>query len=683
LALLLLLAAGTAYVLARFHLPSLLGYLVAGLALGAGGTGVITQVHFVRALGDLGVILIMFGLGLDFELDRLRRTATLSILVGVASVVFTFVAINGVALLLGLTPLASLFLASALSICGSAVNLKILGDLGHLKREYGAGIATTIVVTDIAAVLLLTALSGVALGGGFEAGAIWISLLKTLAFLVLAPAFGFLVVPRLLNVVARGTRSPEAILVTVLALCFGGAVVSQQMGFSLALGAFVVGMTASEARSIHRIEEMTKPLEHIFGTLFFFSVGLTADVRQALPLWPMVVILVFLIVITKLVSVSSVTFLKGRNGIVALASAWALVPIGEFAFVIVNEGVRLGVLQPSSLAIVVVVCLLTSALAVVGLRNTNRTVTAMAERLPAGALNFMTLLQLRASAGAAVPGLAQVTAGYGPARPAVPQEREADRERLWHETQEIVIHAVIVIALVLSLSGLAGYLRERFPTLLGFPLALAGLAVVLCAPSAVIIFRSGHDVSRLASEAIAHRFPGVDPRMMRGTLLAASTFLLVVLLEAALFPLVVVRLREYKTPALVIAGSLTVIAGLALWSSVLRLQRGIAGLVRHSLATAASRESAPKAARPRADRTMIVSLPVPADSWIVGKALQDIDLETETGVTVLGVEREDTWMGRPVAAIVVRSADEIVIIGSDEERMRAGLLVGTRDKRAG
>ena len=78
---------------------------------------------------------------------------------------------------------------------------------------------------------------------------------------------------------------------------------------------------------------------------------------------------------------------------------------------------------------------------------------------------------------------------------------------------------------------------------------------------------------------------------------------------------------------------------------------------------------------------MIVSLPVPADSWIVGKALQEIQLETETGVTVLGVERDETWMGRPVGAVVVRGADEIVVIGSDEERMRAGLLVGSRRPR--
>src|SRR5262249_4438003 len=275
LALLLVLAAGTAYLLARVHVPPLLGYLVAGLLLGQGGIGIITQVDFVRALGDLGVILIMFGLGLDFEMDRLRHAATLSILAGVASVVLTFVAVNGACLLLGLSPLAALFLASALSICGTAVNLKILSDLGHLKREYGSGIATTIVVTDIIAVLLLTSLSGVALGGGLGTGAIWLSLLKTLAFLVLPPAFGLLIVPRILNAVAGGTRSREAILITVLALCFGMAVLSQRLGFSLALGSFVVGVTASGTRVIHRIEEMTKPLEHIFGTLFFFSVGLT------------------------------------------------------------------------------------------------------------------------------------------------------------------------------------------------------------------------------------------------------------------------------------------------------------------------------------------------------------------------------------------------------------------------
>jgi len=691
LALLLLLAAGTAYVLARLHVPPLLGYLVAGLALGPSGAALITQVDFVRALGDLGVVLIMFGLGLDFELDRLRRTATMSVLAGVASVLFTFVAINGAALLFGLSPLAALFTAAGLSICGTAVNLKILGDLGHLKREYGAGIATTIVVTDILAILLLITLSGVALGGELAAPqALWVSLLKTAAFLVLAPAIGFWLVPRALDMVARGTRSREALLVTVLALCFGGALVSQRLGFSLALGAFVVGMSASEARLVHRIEEMTKPLEHIFGTLFFFSVGLTADVRQALPLWPAVLSFVALIVVTKLVSVSSVTFVRGRNGMVALASAWALVPIGEFSFVIVAEGVRLGVLGPSSLAIAVVVCLLTSGLAVLGLRTTGRAVTAMVKLLPASALNLVTLLQLRASAATAVPGLTEVTAGLEPPRPPLPDRHEDDRHRLWREAQEIVIHAVIVITLVLGLSGLADYLRARFPELLGFPLALGGLAIVLCAPSAGIIFRSGDDVARLVSEAIAHRFPGVDARVMRGTLLAASTFLLVLFLEAAFFPLVVVRLRGYGTPALIVAGAITLVVGLVLGRSVLRLQSGIAGLVRHSLtAAAAAREPAPlpaPAARgphphSTSARTMIVSLPVPADSWIVGKALQEIQIETETGVTVLGVERDETWMGRPVGAVVVRGADEIVVIGSDEERMRAGLLVGSRRPR--
>ena len=705
LALLLTLAAATAYVLSRLHVPPVLGYLAAGLLVGSGGLGIITQLDFVHALGELGVVLIMFGLGLDFEIKRLRRNAALSILAGVASVLLTFIAVNAAALLIGFSPMQALFLAAGLSICGTAVNLKILNDLGHLKREYGAGIATTIVVTDIVAVLLLTALSGIAQSGGLAPAAVAESLLKTAAFLVLVPTLGFLVVPRVLNAVARATRSREALLVTVLALCFGVAMLSQRLGFSLALGAFIVGMTASEARVIHPIEEMTKPLEHIFGTLFFFSVGLSANVHDALPQWPTVILFIVLIVATKLLSVSTVTFLRGRNGIVALASAWGMVPVGEFTFVIINEGVRIHVLSPSMIAVAVMACLATSALAVVGLRTVPRAVTAMVRLLPASSLNFMTLLQLRASAAAAVPGLAAVT-GEAPAA-ATPATRESRRVR--RQVQEIGIHAVIIITVVLSLTGLAGYLRDHFPEWFGFPLALAVMAAVLSAPSAFFIFRSGADVARVVSEALAARLPSVDARMLQGALLAASTFFLLLFLEVAFLPLVIVHLRDYSAPALVVAGSLTLILGYSLWRSIHRLQTGVVGLVRQTLATAARdtptsqfprpvvAKDGPSASEEKTGlyrrpmfggkaaipsyRTMIVSLPVPANSWLVGKNLDETGLEEQTGVTVLGIEREEIWMGRPVGAVNLEASDEIVVIGSEGERLQAmRLLAGESDE---
>jgi hypothetical protein len=398
--------------------------------------------------------------------------------------------------------------------------------------------------------------------------------------------------------------------------------------------------------------------------------------------------------------VSTVTFLRGRNGLVALASAWAMVPVGEFTFVIVNEGVRLGVLSSGTVAVAVLVCLATSILAVAGLRTTPRAVTAMVRLLPASVLNFMTLLQLRASAAAAVPGLAAVAGESEPS----PGQPSPDGRRLRRQVQEIGIHAVIIVTVVLSLTGLAGYLRGNYPQWFGFPLALAVVAAVLCAPSAFFIFRNGADVARTVSVALAQRIPTVDARMLQGALLAASTFLLLLFLEAAFLPLVIVHLRDYSAPALVIAGSLTLILGYSLWRSVRRLHTGIVGLVRSTLATAARDTSTRHFPRPvvakdgpsaseektgiyrrpvfggRAAavpsyRTMIVSLPVPADSWLIGKNLEETGLEELTGVTVLGIEREEVWMGRPVGAVSLQTADEIVVIGSEGERMLAMRLM--------
>jgi hypothetical protein len=232
---------------------------------------------------------------------------------------------------------------------------------------------------------------------------------------------------------------------------------------------------------------------------------------------------------------------------------------------------------------------------------------------------------------------------------------------------------------------------------------------VLSAPSVFFIFRNGADVARAVSVALASRLPAVDARVLQGALLAASTFLLLLFLEAAFLPLLIVHLRDYSTAALAVAGTLTLILGFSLWRSVRRLHSGIVGLVRTTLAHA-SRDT-PTSQFPRpviakdgpssseektgaykrpvfggrttvpSYRTMIVSLPVPAGSWLVGKNLDETGLEEQTGVTVLGIERDLIWMGRPVGAVSLQPADEIVVIGSEGERVQAlRLLAGESDE---
>jgi CPA2 family monovalent cation:H+ antiporter-2 len=696
LAILLVVAAVTAYLLTRIRVPPVLGYLVVGILIGPTGLGIIDEVDFIRALGDLGVILLMFGLGLDFEINRVRKTATMSVIAGVASVLATFVVVNACALFFGMRPLEALFLAAGLSICGTAVNLKILHDMGHLKTDYGSAIAATIVVTDIAAVLLLTALSGIALGGGVDPRSLSISLFKAAAFLVLAPAFGFIIVPRILNVVARGTRSREALLITTLALCFGLALISQRMGFSLALGAFVMGMVVSEARVYHPIEEMVKPLEHIFATLFFMSVGLSVQLGAAIPHWPLVLVLVGVIALTKVISVSSVAYLSGRSERIALAAGWGLVPIGEFSFVIVNEGVRFGVLTPDYLSVAVAVALGTTAVAVGGLRSLRATIHHLNEVVPAGVLNLFTLLQLRTAGNHVVPGLSEATAhlqhtkagsseaGDAPAGPLAEEEDHLRyRQAAWAEVVDIGLNSVLIITITLVLVGFGHLLNPIAPAWLNVRLAAVATAIVLCAPSLVFLFKSGADLAGLVSERLAGSFQWVDPRVTRGALVAGSTFLLFLFLQLVVLPIVVVELRASSVPVIVVGGVITVALGYFTWRALVRFQAGLTGLVRSSLAAAgrpseqgveATSSTRSKRERERLQvpyRAMIEHIRVSPHSEVGGKSIGDSKLRENTGISILGIDRKGEWIGNPDASEVIHTGDELIVIGSEEQRESA------------
>jgi CPA2 family monovalent cation:H+ antiporter-2 len=682
LVVLLLTAALAGYAFVRLRVPPVLGYLAIGFLVGPGALGWVTATEFIQILGELGVVLLMFGLGLDFELGRLRRTATFSVVAGVASVVLTFVAVNAVMLLLGRPPLEALFLAAGLSICGTAVNLRLLSEMGHLKTDYGAGITATIVVTDIAAVLLLTALSGVALGGGLDAGALSLSLVSAAAFLVFAPAAGFLLVPRLLNWVARDTRSREILLLATLGLCFGLALVSQKLGFSVALGAFLMGMVVSEARVYHPIEEMVKPLEHIFATLFFLSMGLSVRLAEVVPYVGLGAVLLALVVATRLVSVPSVAYLVGRPGRQALIAGWALVPIGEFTLVIAHEGVRFGVLSMGHLSTIVLLVFLTALLAAGGLRSVDRTLERLTEWLPAGVLNLFTLVQLRTAGTRAVPGLADALerAGVSAEEP----EPSGKQISVKGEVFDIGLNAVLVVTITLGLVGLAKLLDPMLPEWLDVRLGALAAAALLCAPSIVFIFKSGADLAGLVSRRLAARFPAVEPGVTRGALLAASTFFLFLFLQAAFLPLVVLEFRDHGQRVLLIAGAATLLLGYLAWRALARFQAGITNLVRSTLTSAAlGKRTTARPARPAdrgphagADhpglyRAMIEHIPVPAGSALVERTIGDSGLREHSGVSVLAIERDGRWIANPPADERIRAGDELVVIGSEEQREEA------------
>jgi len=349
---------------ARLRLPPIVGYLVAGIAMHALAPESVSIGHVASEASELGVVLLMFGVGLHFSLRDLmevRKTVVPGALLQIA-VTGTLGTMLGRAW--GLTPGGALTLGLSLSVASTVVVLKGLEARDRLDSQEGRLAAGWLVVEDLAMVAVLVllpaaapALGGTVSGAASSAAGMALSLVlaigKVVAFLVLMFAGGRRVVPWLLEHVARlGSR--ELFTLTVLAIALGvGTIASQLFGMSFALGAFVAGAVVSESELSHRAAADALPLQDAFAVLFFVSVGLLFDHRVLVDHPGQVLAVVGVIVVEKLVVSFLVLRLLAQPGRSAITLASSLAQIGEFSFILVALGVSLGLLGRETQALVV------------------------------------------------------------------------------------------------------------------------------------------------------------------------------------------------------------------------------------------------------------------------------------------------------------------------------------------
>ena len=349
---------------ARLRLPPIVGYLVAGIAMHALAPESVSIGHVASEASELGVVLLMFGVGLHFSLRDLmevRKTVVPGALLQIA-VTGTLGTMLGRAW--GLTPGGALTLGLSLSVASTVVVLKGLEARDRLDSQEGRLAAGWLVVEDLAMVAVLVLLpaaapalggtvSGEAASGAGMALSLVLAIGKVVAFLVIMFAGGRRVVPWLLEHVARlGSR--ELFTLTVLAIALGvGTIASQLFGMSFALGAFVAGAVVSESELSHRAAADALPLQDAFAVLFFVSVGLLFDHRVLVDHPGQVLAVVGVIVVEKLVVSFLVLRLLAQPGRSAITLASSLAQIGEFSFILVALGVSLGLLGRETQALVV------------------------------------------------------------------------------------------------------------------------------------------------------------------------------------------------------------------------------------------------------------------------------------------------------------------------------------------
>jgi len=348
-----------------FHLlrqPVVLGYIAAGVLIGPHTLftrALVSDPQTIHTLAELGVVFLLFSLGLEFSLRRLRSVGATALVAAIAGIVTMLWLGYEVGLAFGWRTMDALFLGAMLSISSTTITIKALEGLG-LKHEHFAHVVFAIlIVEDVLAIGMLALLSSVAVTGMVDA----VDVLRTFAaltvFLVAALVVGILTVPRLLDFVAR-FGSNEMLLVAVLGLLFGFCLLVAQLGYSIALGAFVIGVIVAEARAQRRIERLIEPVRDMFSAIFFVAIGLLLDPRVLLDYAGPVAAVTLAVVLGKVLSRSVFAFVAGQNWRNSMRIGMSLAQIGEFSFIIATLGTTLNVTSDFLYPVAVAVSALTT-----------------------------------------------------------------------------------------------------------------------------------------------------------------------------------------------------------------------------------------------------------------------------------------------------------------------------------
>jgi len=363
LAIIMILAAIVTLAFFKIRQPLIIGYLFAGMIIGPlsplwtsflgenggtaaiTGTGILSDISALNLFADIGVILLLFVIGIEFPFAKIRSIGRVAIGSGTLGLFATLGVVFVAASALGLNFMDSLFIAAALSISSTAIIIKILEDAGKIKKESSILVLGVLIVEDVIAVILIASLESVALVGTVSVEAVVLVALVAAGLIVGTFTIGRRVIPPLIDKVASA-ENREILLLSVLGVCFGYALLANVVGLSVAIGAFLAGVLVAESKSSEVSKILSSPIKDMFVAIFFVSVGALMDITQ---LGSYIFIAIVLIAVTTAMKLGgsllgNTIFKQSKEK--ALRVAFALsAPRGEFSIVIVKVGVDMGVVS--------------------------------------------------------------------------------------------------------------------------------------------------------------------------------------------------------------------------------------------------------------------------------------------------------------------------------------------------
>lgn len=658
-------AAVTTVLFQRLHQPVVIGYIIAGLLVGPHVPFLlVADPEIIQTLSELGVILLMFSLGLEFSIHKLLKVGSTA---GVIAVLETSIMIwlgYTIGHLFGWTTVESLFAGVIIAISSTTIIAKVFAEQ-EIKGRLHEIVVGILIVEDLIGILFMAIFTGIATGSGLSAGPLMMTIGKLAAFLIGLIATGLFLVPRMMRSIKRINRK-ETTLVASIGFCFVVSLIAGEFGYSVALGAFLAGSLIAQSGEEHQVEHLIEPVRDMFAAIFFVSVGMMIDPAIVLQYIPAILVLTVAVITGKIFGVSFGSFLTGNSMRTSVQTGMSMAQIGEFSFIIAGLGLTLHATGEFLYSIAVTISAITTLSTPLLIRASGPFANWIDRKLPKPLQTFATLY------GSWIEEVREKS---------VKKKASAPVRRLFRRLLlDAALLAGIIIGTSVALSAHITTMQEYIgvsETIIR--VIVIAVAVAFSTPFCIGIIRVGKKLGiYLARMALpAKPDSGVDfvaapRRMLVITLQLASILLVGIPLLAITQPF----LPSMPTAALFVVSIVTLVA--IFWQSATDLQghvRAGAEVIMESL-----NFQSPSTGNVRKDENVrlkeihqllpglgdLVAVKLEKGNPSIGKSLAVLNLRGVTGASVLAITRGKAGSIIPTADEQLMENDVLALSGTHE-----------------
>ena len=625
--------------------PLILGYILAGFLVGPHISWFpgITSEETVHQWSEIGIIFLMFGLGLEFSFKKLLKVGSSALVTAGSKFLGVFVLgfVTGQAM--GWTAMESIFLGGLLSMSSTMVVLKSYDDMGLKGRPWAGMVFGTLVVEDLIAILLMVLLSTMAVSHQFAGGEMLFNLAKLAFFLILWFLVGIYVIPSVLKR-ARRFLNDEILLIVSIGLCFGMVALAEAVGFSSALGAFVMGSILAETIESEHIERLVSPIKDLFGAIFFVSVGMMVAPAVIAEHWLTILIITLLVMLSHILFAGAGILMTGGGLRNAVHTGFSLAQLGEFGFIIAGVGVTLGVMRQFIYPVIIAVSVITTF--------TTPYMIKLAEPAYGGLLK---LLPER--------WIARLDAPEQKSRSTAIEQSEW-KKLLRAYFLRIVLYGVVIVAIMIGSKQFLEPLATRlFPDWTPFIHNLVLVAVTLLVMSPFLYgmaISSGSinaHASKLLAEKNANKWPLAGLVLTR-TFLAISMILSVI---ASHFDL-----AGWAVVLIIVGGFVFVIASRSTIHRYSALEQRFLNNLNEKEEAERKRHPITNSVRKKMAGydVHLELLDVSPDSIFIGKQLKEIPFRAETGANLIKIQRGSQSITIPSGDMRIFPYDKLLAVGT-------------------